>query len=170
MLRGGSCQHEAGLVHCGARESPLDSKLYSKLYSTLCLCKSPWGRCDSESGFIQYGNSSLIHRHRILRAGTLPSPRAEAVIKMAENDLEARVAAVEKLVKVFAFERRVYAFATLVGFLLALYATLRVLFQGPQGFLETGFPMLGGSGIMGVCTLRIIKLFSDSLAMVAGRN
>ena len=87
---------------------------------------------------------------------------------MAESEIEARVAAVEKLVKVFAFERRVYAFATLVGFLLAFYATLRV-FQ-VQGFSESSLPMLGGSGIMAVSSFRIIKLFSDSLAMVAGTS
>ena len=87
---------------------------------------------------------------------------------MADDSIEARVAAVEKLVKMFAFERIVYALATVLGFLLAFYATLRVLQS--QGFSDASLAMLSGSGIMAASSFRIIKLFSDSLAMIAGTS
>ena len=86
---------------------------------------------------------------------------------MAERDIEARTAAVERLLQIFKLERLVYLAATSVAFLIVIVAAVSMLRE--RGVDPTSLTLVfGSSGITGYSANRLLKMFNDALAMIAG--
>ena len=86
---------------------------------------------------------------------------------MADGDIEARTAAVEKLLQLFKLERRVYLAATTVAFLIGIGAAV-VMFRAGGVSPGTLTMVFGSSGITSYSANRSLKMFNDSLVMIAG--
>ena len=83
------------------------------------------------------------------------------------GEIEARTAAVEKLLQLFKLERRVYLAATTVAFLIGIGAAVAMFHEGGVG-PGTLTMVFGSSGITGYSANRLLKMFNDSLIMIAG--
>jgi len=88
---------------------------------------------------------------------------------MPDGGIEARTAAVERLLTIFRLERLVYLSVTSIVFFIALGAGTAMVYH--HGADSTSLTLVfGSSGITGYSANRILKMFNDALSMIAGSN
>jgi hypothetical protein len=81
--------------------------------------------------------------------------------------LESRVRAVERLAQMYKVERLAYLAITVTSFLILLAVAIRLLYRDPEGWKEWAGLLLGPSGLIAITANRLLRMWTQSLRMVA---
>jgi hypothetical protein len=87
---------------------------------------------------------------------------------MVATDLEGRLKAVERLTEVFRFERIVHLSVTLASLAILLASAVVMFWRQTDGIAEVSI-LFGSSGVITYSASRLLRMWSDALALVAGR-
>jgi hypothetical protein len=81
--------------------------------------------------------------------------------------LESRVRAVERLAEMYKLERLAYLAITIISFLILLAVAIRMLYREPGTWKEWVGPLVGPSGLIAITANRLLRMWTQSLRMVA---
>lgn len=85
-----------------------------------------------------------------------------------DNDFDEKLKAVERLVKLFRFERHVYLVITTVSLLMLLGSAGFLLLDGKTDRLEVMVALFGSSGLITYSLGRLLKMWDQALALLIG--
>jgi hypothetical protein len=85
-----------------------------------------------------------------------------------DNDFDEKLAAVERLVKLFRFERSVYLIITTVSLLMLLGSAGFLLFDGRTDRLEVLVALFGSSGLITYSLGRLLRMWDQAVGMLVG--